>query len=171
MNRGEILPTPDIGVYALHYAKLAAIARRTIARQADGKAWRGMDIQRPPYKDEVQYADDLLIQYGGHPMAAGFSIQADRIEDFRQRLIEYAAAHMKEEDYIPQLAVDGELRPDDITLSLVGELSQLEPYGMGNSRPVFSLQGCTARRKRQVQTSRCSCCVSSTASRGSGMSS
>lgn len=60
MNRGEILPTPDIGVYALHYAKLAAIARRTIARQADGKAWRGMDIQRPPYKDEVQYADDLL---------------------------------------------------------------------------------------------------------------
>ena len=60
MNRGEILPTPDINVYALHYAKPAAIARRTIARQADGKAWRGMDIQRPPYKDEVQYADDLL---------------------------------------------------------------------------------------------------------------
>ena len=100
--------------------------------------------------EALQYADDLLIQYGGHPMAAGFSIQADRIEDFRQRLIDYAAAHMKEEDYIPQLAVDGELRPDDITLSLVGELSQLEPYGMGNSRPVFSLQGCTVDEARPI---------------------
>lgn len=100
--------------------------------------------------EALQYADDLLIQYGGHPMAAGFSIQAERIEDFRQRLIDYAAAHMKKEDYVPQLAIDGELQPDDITLSLVSELSQLEPYGMGNSRPVFSLCGCTIDEVRPI---------------------
>lgn len=100
--------------------------------------------------EALQYADDLLIQYGGHPMAAGFSIQAERIEDFQQRLIDYAAAHMKKEDYVPQLAIDGELQPDDITLSLVSELSQLEPYGMGNSRPVFSLCGCTIDEVRPI---------------------
>lgn len=100
--------------------------------------------------DALQYADDLLIQYGGHPMAAGFSIQADRIEAFRRRLLEYAASHMSEDDYIPQLSIDGELRPEDITLDLIGELSQLEPYGMGNSRPVFSLQGCTVDEVRPI---------------------
>lgn len=100
--------------------------------------------------EALHYADDLLIQYGGHPMAAGFSIQADRIDALRQRLLEYAADHMTDEDYIPQLSIDGEIKANDITLSLIEELSQLEPYGMGNSRPVFSLRNCIVDEARTV---------------------
>lgn len=90
--------------------------------------------------EALQAADDLLIQYGGHPMAAGFSIEAANIEAFRKRLLAYAADHMKPEDYIPLIKIDKQLAASDINLRLIEELSCLEPYGMGNSRPVFALQ-------------------------------
>jgi single-stranded-DNA-specific exonuclease len=89
--------------------------------------------------ESLQYAADLLIQFGGHPMAAGFSIKEENINAFRNRLNEYAAIHMKADDYIPTIAVDMALPSASISLQLIDELSLLEPYGMGNSRPCFSL--------------------------------
>lgn len=90
--------------------------------------------------EALQSADDLLIQYGGHTMAAGFSIEADKIEAFRQRLLSYAAAHMTKESYIPEIVIDNVLQAGNISLELVNELGALEPYGMGNSRPVFAIK-------------------------------
>ena len=90
--------------------------------------------------EALQSADDLLIQYGGHTMAAGFSIEADKIEAFRQRLLSYAAAHMTKESYIPEIVIDNVLQAGDISLELANELGALEPYGMGNSRPVFAIK-------------------------------
>lgn len=95
-------------------------------------------------------AADLLIQFGGHTMAAGFSIKEENIEKLRQRLITYARVHLTAEDYIPLLTVDEQLRGQDITLELIDELSRLEPYGMGNSRPVFSLSGVQAENLRTM---------------------
>ncbi|MGE1061085.1 single-stranded-DNA-specific exonuclease RecJ [Megasphaera paucivorans] len=89
--------------------------------------------------ESLQYAADLLIQFGGHPMAAGFSIKEENINAFRDRLNEYAAMHMKADDYVPAIAIDMPLSPASISLQLIDELSLLEPYGMGNSRPCFSL--------------------------------
>lgn len=100
--------------------------------------------------EALQYADDLLLQYGGHPMAAGFSIEAGNIEAFRQRLNEYAAKTMTADDYIPVVTIDTALTGADITLDLIKELSCLEPYGMGNSRPVFSLTQCRVEEIRSI---------------------
>ncbi len=100
--------------------------------------------------EALQYADDLLLQYGGHPMAAGFSIEAGHIEAFRQRLNEYAAKTMTANDYIPVVTIDTALTGTDITLDLIQELSCLEPYGMGNSRPVFSLAQCRVEEIRPI---------------------
>ena len=100
--------------------------------------------------EALQYADDLLLQYGGHPMAAGFSIEAGNIEAFRQRLNEYAEKTMTADAYIPVVAVDAVLQEKDITLDLIQELSCLEPYGMGNSRPVFSLTHCRVEEIRLI---------------------
>lgn len=100
--------------------------------------------------EALQYARDLLIQFGGHTMAAGFSVKAENIEPLRQRLLEYAAAHMTPADYIPLVHIDRELEPVDVTLDLIAELSRLEPYGMGNSRPVFSLSGATVEEIRPI---------------------
>ena len=100
--------------------------------------------------EALQYADDLLLQYGGHPMAAGFSIQADKIEAFRQRLNEYAVKTMRQEDYIPVVMIDAVLQGMDISLDLIRELSCMEPYGMGNSRPVFSMSMCRVEEIRPI---------------------
>ncbi len=100
--------------------------------------------------EALQFADDLLIQYGGHPMAAGFSIAAENIEAFRSRLNEYAASCMTEDDYVPLLPIDGEIKSEDITLPLISELTLLEPYGMGNSRPVFLLRSCVVDELRPI---------------------
>lgn len=90
--------------------------------------------------EALTYASDLLLQFGGHPMAAGFSIAADKIDALRERLNEYAAQHMTAADYIPVEAIDMTLTGQDISLQQIAEISCLEPYGMGNSRPVFSLE-------------------------------
>lgn len=100
--------------------------------------------------EALTYAKDLLLQFGGHPMAAGFSIESDNIDALRERLNEYASQCMKAEDYIPVLPVDMELQGSDISLSLIEELSCLEPYGMGNSHPVFSVMGAKIKELRPI---------------------
>ena len=100
--------------------------------------------------EALQYAQDLLIQFGGHTMAAGFSVRVENIEALRRRLLDYAAAHMTAADYVPLVHIDKELEPADVTLDLIAELSRLEPYGMGNSRPVFSLSGATVEEIRPI---------------------
>ena len=100
--------------------------------------------------EALQYASDTLIQFGGHPMAAGFSIKEQDIPALWEKLNEYADRHMTAEDYIPQIAVDMVLQPEEISLALIDELADLEPYGMGNSRPVFSLSGCTFSEFRPI---------------------
>lgn len=100
--------------------------------------------------DALTSAADLLLQYGGHPMAAGFSIAANQIEALRQRLNDYAKAHLTAADYVPVVPIEAVLQPQDVTLDAVAALSRLEPYGMGNSRPVFALYGLRVRDIRPI---------------------
>ncbi|MED9920177.1 MAG: DHHA1 domain-containing protein, partial [Megasphaera sp.] len=100
--------------------------------------------------EALQSAKDLLIQFGGHTMAAGFSIKAENIEGLRQRLLDYAAAHMTADDYIPLVHLDKELETQDVSLDMIAELASLEPYGMGNSRPVFSMRNLTVDEIRPI---------------------
>jgi single-stranded-DNA-specific exonuclease len=81
---------------------------------------------------------DLLEKFGGHSHAAGLTIKAENIAELRRRLNEHAAAHIADEDLIPEVRIDAELAPHEATLELVDELKRLEPYGMGHPRPVFA---------------------------------
>ena len=78
-------------------------------------------------------------------MAAGFSVAQENIDALREQLNEYALRHLTEKDYIPVLNVDSVVAGEDITVDTVHELSLLEPYGMGNTRPLFVLK-CTSLR-------------------------
>ena len=84
---------------------------------------------------------DHLIQFGGHEMAAGLSLKESELAAFRRAFQDYAAAHLSEADYIPKVAVEGELPPEEVTLGFVEELSRVEPYGMGNPKPLFGCRG------------------------------
>ena len=79
-----------------------------------------------------------LEKFGGHEMAAGVTVQQDRFEDFR-RAFEISARERVNDDILtPKLRLDAELPMEDISLSLLETQEVLEPYGMGNSQPVFA---------------------------------
>lgn len=84
---------------------------------------------------EVQ---DLLLKFGGHPMAAGLSLAEENIDAFRRRLNEAAHQRLTEEDYIEKIWIDVPLPLEYITEPLIHELALLEPFGQGNEKPQFA---------------------------------
>lgn len=89
---------------------------------------------------------DLLPKFGGHPMAAGLSIEETDIAEFRRRLNE--DAELTEEDFIPKIWIDVPMPLEYVSERLVEELKQLEPYGQGNEKPLFAQKKLYIRNKR-----------------------
>ena len=83
---------------------------------------------------------DMLIQFGGHEMAAGLTLAWDRVEDFRRAFANYVYTHLKIEDFTPKISIEGLVPPTDWTIEKIEELALLEPYGMGNPRPIFGVR-------------------------------
>ncbi len=87
---------------------------------------------------------DLLDGFGGHELAAGFTIKEENVPAFRTRMNRYVRTSMDGELPISSLEVDAAIRcPGEVTLEEVDSLGMLEPYGAGNPRPVFALLGAT----------------------------
>ncbi len=83
----------------------------------------------------------LLINGGGHAMAAGLTVASDRIEDLRAFLDQRIATMIAESGFRPTLTLDGALHPGGATLALLEEFERCEPFGMGNPAPRFALPG------------------------------
>ena len=86
--------------------------------------------------EELVKCDSLLVQYGGHPMAAGLSIEEENVEKFRQTLNDTCT--LTEEDMIPKIVIDVPMPISYINEELVEQLSILEPFGKGNTKPLFA---------------------------------
>ena len=86
--------------------------------------------------EELVKCDSLLVQYGGHPMAAGLSIEKENVEKFRQTLNDNCT--LTEEDMIPKIVIDVPMPISYINEDLVEQLSILEPFGKGNTKPLFA---------------------------------
>ena len=95
--------------------------------------------------DALKSCEDLLLQFGGHSAAAGFSIDAQRIDELRERLTEYCKKIVTAEEYIPVVTIDAELPVDDIDVDIIDRVSALEPYGMANSTPIFAVMEATVQ--------------------------
>lgn len=93
--------------------------------------------------EALQSAEDLLIQFGGHQAAAGFSIKEDKIPALRERLTQYCKEQLVETDYLPIIDIDSQVAIDDIDVPLIEEIETLEPYGMANPTPVLALEEAT----------------------------
>jgi single-stranded-DNA-specific exonuclease len=85
-------------------------------------------------------ASDLLINYGGHDMAAGFSLAGEHIAAFREKIGAYTARQLSDREPLA-LSVDANVPPSLFTHANVADLQKLEPYGMGHPSPVFALEG------------------------------
>ena len=82
--------------------------------------------------------ESLLIQLGGHKMAAGFSIREENIPAFRKAINDYAARVLSPEDFIPELELEKYLPLRELTPRFIHELEILEPFGCDNPRPLFA---------------------------------
>ena len=87
---------------------------------------------------------DLLDGFGGHELAAGFTISAEQIDAFRTRMEQIVLERTGGEEMVSVLQIDAEIGdPELLTQELVESLSELEPFGAGNPKPVFMLSGAT----------------------------
>lgn len=93
---------------------------------------------------------EYLVEYGGHEHAAGITVLKDKIDDFRERLNSIAFEALKPLDLIPRLAIDAEIQLSDINLKLMKELELLEPFGVGNPKPVFAVRDLSLRSKPKI---------------------
>ena len=84
---------------------------------------------------------DLLEAYGGHPSAAGLTIKASRLEEFRRRFCQVAAEWTTATRSMPTLHVDAEVNLVDVHLKLIQELESLHPFGAGNPEPTLAVRG------------------------------
>ena len=95
---------------------------------------------------------DLLVKFGGHPMAAGLSIEESDIDEFRRRLNENAK--LTEDDFVPQIWIDVPMPFEYVNEKIVDELKGLEPFGQGNEKPLFAQKSLTIRNVRVLGKNR-----------------
>ena len=92
--------------------------------------------------EAIDAVGDVLLSGGGHAMAAGVSLPAERVDEFRRRLNDYARERgITADDLVPTRDYEGELEAGEITHRLAGQIERLAPFGPGNPRPTFVTRG------------------------------
>ena len=141
-----------IGVVGIVASRvLQEFYRPTIIIGGEGGEWRGSgrSIAGFDLAAALRDCDDLLVRHGGHAMAAGLSIQPDKIDLLRQRLNELARRGLKPADLQPPLRLDAEVGLDEITLESLGKLARLKPTGQGNPPVQFCARNLAHQRPLQ----------------------
>lgn len=103
-------------------------------------------------RDGLQAVSDLLTKFGGHKLAAGFSLPKENLEPLRMRLNENCT--LTQEDFAQRIVLDIDLPIRYATMEFVEELNALEPFGTGNERPLFGRNDLDIRRVRVMGKNR-----------------
>ena len=107
-----------------------------LTKGADGVKGSGRSIEAYSMYEELVKCSDLLTQFGGHPMAAGLSMEEKNVELFRRRL--NYNCNITEQVLIPQIMIDVPMPISYLSKKLTEQLKVLEPFGKGNSKPLFA---------------------------------
>ena len=107
-----------------------------LTRASDGVKGSGRSIEAYSMYEELVKCRDLLTQFGGHPMAAGLSMEEKNVEAFRRRLNENCT--LTEQELIPKIMIDVPMPISYLSRKLTEQLKILEPFGKGNTKPLFA---------------------------------
>src|SRR5579871_2906656 len=88
--------------------------------------------------EALESMSDLFLKFGGHKYAAGVTLDASRVEEFRARFNAYAADRLRPEDFLPRLEIDAVVELRDLNETSAQEVFSLAPFGHGNPVPVFA---------------------------------
>jgi single-stranded-DNA-specific exonuclease len=91
--------------------------------------------------EALESMPDLFSKFGGHRQAAGVTLGADKVEEFRSRMRGYAGERLTPADFERELAVDAEIALDEIDDRSVADILRLAPFGYGNAAPTFAIRG------------------------------
>jgi single-stranded-DNA-specific exonuclease len=130
------------------YRPTALICVKNGVGKGSARSIPGFDL----YHGLVQCAD-LLLGFGGHKYAAGFSIAEDRIPAFRERLGSFALRTLGTEGFIRTQTVDVRIGLHELTMELMQELDKMAPFGQGNPEPRLGMRGLEVVSSRIVGTS------------------
>lgn len=100
--------------------------------------------------ESMESMKELFSRFGGHKMAAGLAMPADRLEEFRRRLNAFAAERLSDDDRRPMLELDGELELRDVHERSVMEVLGLAPFGAGNKEPQFGIRSLEVAQEPQL---------------------
>ena len=90
--------------------------------------------------DALNHTKEFLDHYGGHAQAAGFSLKKEHLAGFIEKISAYAADKLEHYDFEHELLIDAELTHTDINDNFMRLLSQMEPFGVGNQKPIFLIR-------------------------------
>jgi single-stranded-DNA-specific exonuclease len=140
-NRIVVLDGADFpaGVVGLVAARIVEeLARPVLLIERGEPTSRGSARSVPGFSiiDALQECDELLVRYGGHSAAAGFTIESARIASLERRLLEFASQRLPESPE-PVLEIDAEVPLAALSWELLAQLGALEPVGQSNPQPMF----------------------------------
>lgn len=115
-----------------YHKPMVVISKGEVYSKGSARSIAGFNIV-----EAIRASSDLLVDGGGHPMAAGFTIETRHIGIFAQKINEYAQKKITAEILSPQLEIECELKKEDISQKSLRIIKQFEPYGVGNPEPLF----------------------------------
>lgn len=127
-----------IGIVASRVTERCGKPCMIISRGETEAKGSGRSIEGFSLFEAICACGDLLIKFGGHPMAAGITLKPENIEAFRKCINQYAAEHFPQMP-TQTVTLDCKLNPAALSVSMAQSLTQLEPFGNGNPQPVFGL--------------------------------
>jgi single-stranded-DNA-specific exonuclease len=139
-----------IGVVGIVASRvLQEFYRPTVIFGGDGQVWRGSgrSIEGFDLAAALRDCGELLLRHGGHAMAAGVSIDPEKMDVLRQRLNDLARAALRPEQLQPCLKLDAEVASSELGVEQIEELARLAPMGQGNPTVRFALRGLSHRMR------------------------
>ena len=119
-------------------------AEGTIAK-GSGRSVLGVDLVKA-----LTQVEEMLVEFGGHPMAVGLSLEQVDLERFRAAFDASVEALLGDFDTTPALAIDSWVQPEDLGRDLLGELEKMHPFGQGNPEPVIGTRFLELAQRPQV---------------------
>ena len=101
----------------------------------------GRSIEGVSLVEAIRSCEDELIAGGGHAMAAGLSIREESLDDFRKKFAKYVLENTSEEERLPRLIYDAEIKFSQLSLDFLASYELLQPFGNSNPQPVFVARG------------------------------
>lgn len=139
-----------IGIVASRLVDTYYLPTIIISHQGDEAKGSCRSIRALHMHDALSHNAEYLLGFGGHSQAAGLTIKTSEIPKFREAFENYVASTLTEEDYAQTVELAAIMKPEDVTGSFIEELDLLEPYGMGNAKPVFGAKNLLGKNVKVI---------------------